>query len=163
MLIAFFVILILLAFQFKSLKQPFIIAITIPLSFIGVIFGLMITRVPFGMMSFFGVVALTGIVVNDAIVMISQINDYRDEGLNLFDSLVEGGKTRLRPILLTTITTISGLIPLTFDIAGGAEYWRPLAVSIIFGLLVATILTLVVIPILYSFIGGAKGDNLKSI
>ena len=163
MLIAFFVILILLAAQFKSLKQPFIIAITIPLSFIGVILGLMITRVPFGMMSFFGVVALTGIVVNDAIVMISQINDYRDEGLDLFNSLVEGGKTRLRPILLTTITTIAGLIPLTFDFAGGAEYWRPLAVSIIFGLLIATILTLVVVPILYSFIGEEKRVNLKNI
>jgi HAE1 family hydrophobic/amphiphilic exporter-1 len=122
----------------------------------------MITRVPFGMMSFFGVVALTGIVVNDAIVMISQINDYKDDGLDLFNSLVEGGKTRLRPILLTTVTTIAGLIPLTFDFAGGAEYWRPLAVSIIFGLLVATILTLVVIPVLYSYIGGFKDSNLKS-
>ena len=162
MIVAFIVIMILLAAQFKSLKQPFIIAITIPLSFIGVIFGLMITRVPFGMMSFFGVVALTGIVVNDAIVMISQINDYKDDGLDLFNSLVEGGKTRLRPILLTTVTTIAGLIPLTFDFAGGAEYWRPLAVSIIFGLLVATILTLVVIPVLYSYIGGFKDSNLKS-
>ena len=163
MIVAFFVILILLAGQFKSLKQPFIIAITIPLSFIGVILGLMITRVPFGMMSFFGVVALTGIVVNDAIVLISQINDYRTEGKGLFISIVEGGKTRLRPILLTTITTIAGLIPLTFDFAGGAEYWRPLAVSLIFGLLVATLLTLIVVPILYSFIEQMRNDQLKNI
>jgi len=163
MIVAFFVILILLAGQFKSLKQPFIIAITIPLSFIGVILGLMITRVPFGMMSFFGVVALTGIVVNDAIVLISQINDYRTEGKGLFISIVEGGKTRLRPILLTTITTIAGLIPLTFDFAGGAEYWRPLAVSLIFGLLIATLLTLVVVPVLYSFIEQMRNDQLKNI
>jgi multidrug efflux pump len=163
MIIAFLIILILLAAQFKSLKQPFIIGITIPLSFIGVILGLMITRVPFGMMSFFGIVALTGIVVNDAIVMISQINDYRSEGKGLFLSLVEGGKTRLRPILLTTITTIAGLIPLTLDFAGGAEYWRPLAVSLIFGLLVATILTLVVVPVLYSFIEKMDKDQLKNI
>ena len=163
MIVAFFVILILLAGQFKSLKQPLIIGITIPLSFIGVILGLLITRVPFGMMSFFGIVALTGIVVNDAIVFISQVNDYRNEGKGLYNSLVEGGKTRLRPILLTTITTIAGLIPLTFDFAGGAEYWRPLAVSLIFGLLVATLLTLIIVPVLYSFVEGMKKEQLKSI
>ena len=163
MIVAFFVILILLAGQFKSLKQPLIIGITIPLSFIGVVFGLLLTRVPFGMMSFFGIVALTGIVVNDAIVLISQINDYRSEEKGLFLSLIEGGKTRLRPILLTTITTIAGLIPLTFDFAGGAEYWRPLAVSLIFGLLVATFLTLVVVPVLYSFIEQMREDHLKNI
>ena len=115
------------------------------------------------MMSFFGIVALTGIVVNDAIVFISQVNDYRNEGKGLYNSLVEGGKTRLRPILLTTITTIAGLIPLTFDFAGGAEYWRPLAVSLIFGLLVATLLTLIIVPVLYSFVEGMKKEQLKSI
>ena len=77
--------------------------------------------------------------------------------------MVEGGKTRLRPILLTTITTIAGLIPLTLDFAGGAEYWRPLAVSLIFGLLVATVLTLVVVPVLYSFIEQMRKDQLKNI
>ena len=152
MTIAFIIIMIILSAQFKSLSQPFIIAVTIPLAFVGVIIGLMITRVPFGMMAFFGLVALTGIVVNDAIVLISHINDLRAEGMDFRQAIIQGGKDRLRPILLTTITTISGMLPLTFDFAGGAEYWRPLAVSLISGLIFATILTLVVIPVLYSLL-----------
>ena len=132
--------------------RPFIIACTIPLAFVGVILGLMITRVPFGLMAFFGLVALTGVVVNDAIVLISHINDLRREGMLYDEAIIQGGKNRLRPIILTTVTTISGMIPLTLDFAGGAEYWRPLAISIIFGLAMATILTLVVVPVLYSLI-----------
>ena len=112
----------------------------------------MITRVPFGLMAFFGLVALTGVVVNDAIVLISHINDLRREGMLYDEAIIQGGKNRLRPIILTTVTTISGMIPLTLDFAGGAEYWRPLAISIIFGLAMATILTLVVVPVLYSLI-----------
>ena len=152
MVIAFFIIMIILSAQFKSIRQPFIIAVTIPLAFVGVIIGLMITRVPFGMMAFFGLVALTGIVVNDAIVLISHINDLRKDGSEFNKAIIQAGKDRLRPIILTTITTISGMIPLTFDFAGGAEYWRPLSVSLIFGLLFATVLTLVVIPVMYSLI-----------
>ena len=151
MAVAFVIILVLLSGQFKSLKQPFIIAMTIPMSFIGVIIGLIITRQAFGLMSFFGIVALTGIVVNDAIVFISHINDLRSEGVPIHKALITGGQNRLRPILLTSITTIVGLIPLTFDFAGGAEYWQPLAVSIIFGLFAATLLTLVIVPVLYSY------------
>ena len=151
MAIAFLIILILLSAQFRSLLQPLIIAFTIPLAFVGVVFGLMITRVPFGMMAFFGLVALTGVVVNDAIVLISHINDLRMEGLPFTDAIIQGGKHRLRPIILTTVTTNAGMIPLSLDFVGGAEYWRPLAVSIIFGLGMATLLTLIVVPVLYSF------------
>ena len=154
--IAFLIILVLLSAQFKSLLQPLIIAITIPLAFVGVILGLMITRVPFGLMAFFGLVALTGVVVNDAIVLISHINDLRKEGLPFNEAIIIGGKNRLRPIILTTVTTISGMIPLTLDFVGGAEYWRPLAVSIIFGLGMATFLTLVIVPVLYSIISNKK-------
>ena len=161
--IAFVIILVLLSGQFKSLRQPFIIAMTIPLSFIGVIIGLMITRQAFGLMAFFGIVALTGIVVNDAIVFISHINDLRKDGASIHRALVIGGQNRLRPILLTSITTIVGLIPLTFDFAGGAEYWRPLAVSIIFGLLAATLLTLVIVPVLYSYFERMPRDAWKNI
>ena len=103
------------------------------------------------MMAFFGLVALTGVVVNDAIVLISHINDLRKEGLQFKDAIIQGGKHRLRPIILTTVTTIAGMIPLTLDFVGGAEYWRPLAVSIIFGLGMATLLTLIIVPVLYSF------------
>ncbi len=150
MLIGFIIIIIILSIQFKSLKQPMIIAITIPLSFIGVIFGLMITRVPFGLMAFFGVVALMGVVVNDAIVLISYVNDLRRGGMRMMDALIKGGQIRLRPIILTTVTTLAGMIPLALNFGGGGEYWRPLAVSLLFGLAVASVLTLVIVPVLYS-------------
>ncbi len=156
MIIGFIVIMIILSAQFQSIKQPLIIGLAIPLSFIGVIFGLMVTRVPFGIMAFFGVVALMGVVVNDAIVLISYVNDLRREGMNVRDSLIKAGRNRLRPIILTTVTTLAGMIPLSLNLAGGAEYWRPLAVSLIFGLAVSSFLTLVVVPVLYSLIESRK-------
>ena len=150
MVIGFIIILIILTAQFKSIKQPFIIALAIPLSFVGVVFGLMLTRVPFGLMAFFGVVALMGVVVNDAIVLLAYVNDLRREGMSIRDALIKGGRNRLRPIILTTVTTLAGMIPLSLNLAGGAEYWRPLAVSLIFGLAVSSFLTLIVVPVLYS-------------
>ncbi len=150
MIIGFMVIMIILSAQFQSVKQPFIIALTIPLSFIGVIFGLMVTRVPFGIMAFFGVVALMGVVVNDAIVLIAYVNDLRQGGMRVREALIKAGRNRLRPIILTTITTLAGMIPLSLNLAGGAEYWRPLAVSLIFGLAISSFLTLVIVPVLYS-------------
>ncbi len=152
MIIGFIIIMIILSAQFQSIKQPLIIGLAIPLSFIGVIFGLMITRVPFGIMAFFGVVALMGVVVNDAIVLISYVNDLRREGLLVREALIKAGRNRLRPIILTTVTTLAGMIPLSLNLAGGAEYWRPLAVSLIFGLAVSSFLTLIVVPVLYSLI-----------
>ena len=152
MLIGFIVIMIILSAQFQSVKQPLIIGLAIPLSFIGVIFGLMVTRVPFGIMAFFGVVALMGVVVNDAIVLIAYVNDLRREGMRVREALIKAGRNRLRPIILTTVTTLAGMIPLSLNLAGGAEYWRPLAVSLIFGLAVSSFLTLIVVPVLYSLL-----------
>jgi len=156
MAIGFVIIMIILSMQFQSIKQPFIIALAIPLSFIGVIFGLMVTRVPFGIMAFFGVVALMGVVVNDAIVLIAYVNDLRREGVRVREALIKAGRNRLRPIILTTVTTLAGMIPLSLNLAGGAEYWRPLAVSLIFGLAIASFLTLVVVPVLYSLFESKK-------
>jgi multidrug efflux pump len=162
MVIGFVVILIILTAQFKSIKQPFIIALAIPLSFVGVVFGLMVTRVPFGLMAFFGVVALMGVVVNDAIVLIAYVNDLRREGMLVKEALVKAGRNRLRPIILTTVTTLAGMIPLSLNLAGGGEYWRPLAVSLIFGLAVSSFLTLVVVPVLYAmFERGAERKKLE--
>ncbi|MCF7808779.1 MAG: efflux RND transporter permease subunit [Candidatus Marinimicrobia bacterium] len=152
MIIGFIIIMIILSAQFQSVIQPFIIALAIPLSFIGVIFGLMVTRVPFGIMAFFGVVALMGVVVNDAIVLIAYVNDLRREGMLIREALIKAGRNRLRPIILTTVTTLAGMIPLSLNLAGGAEYWRPLAVSLIFGLAISSFLTLVIVPVLYSLL-----------
>jgi len=160
MVIGFIIILIILSAQFQSIRQPFIIALTIPLSFIGVIFGLMITRVPFGIMAFFGVVALMGVVVNDAIVLIAHVNDLRNDGMRVKEALIKAGRNRLRPIILTTVTTVAGMIPLSLNLAGGAEYWRPLAVSLIFGLAISSFLTLIVVPVLYSLMESRREKRL---
>jgi multidrug efflux pump subunit AcrB len=142
-----FIILLLVA-QFNSIRRPVIILVTIPLGLIGVTIGLLITRSYFGFMTLLGVVSLAGIVVNNAIVLIDRIRiEIKENGLEPPRAVVEAAQRRLRPILLTTATTIGGLIPLWL---GGGPMWEPMAIAIIFGLLFATVLTLGVVPILYS-------------
>ncbi len=142
------IILLLLVWQFNSIRRPIIILLTIPLSLIGVIFGLIIGQSYFGFMTFLGVVSLAGIVINNAIVLIDRIElEIKDFGRTPQDAIIEASQRRFRPILLTTATTAGGLLPLWF---GGGLMWEPMAIAIIFGLLFATILTLGVVPILYS-------------
>ena len=141
---------VILVWQFNSFRQGVIVMMTVPLSFIGVVLGMWACRFPFSLASFIGLVSLTGIVVNDAIVMVEFSNQARRRGLPLREALIEAGVNRLRPVLLTTITTIGGLMPLLLNISGGAEFWQPLTASVVFGLAFATILTLVVIPVCYS-------------
>ncbi len=136
--------------QFDSFKQPLVILFTVPLSIIGVVTGLLLTRLTFSFMAFVGVVALVGIVVNDGIVLIDFINQRRRRGVDLITAIFDAGPRRLRPVILTTATTIGGLLPITLNLGGGGSFWAPLGTSIIFGLLFATILTLVVVPSLYS-------------
>jgi CzcA family heavy metal efflux pump len=145
-------IVMVLMLQLSSLIQPLIIIVTIPLSVIGVVMGLLITRNPFGFASFLGIVALAGIVVNDAIVLVTFINQLRKQGYDKFEAARLAARRRLRPVILTTVSTIAGLLPLSLGLAGGSEWWAPLGWSIIFGLSVATVLTLVVIPALYTVI-----------
>ncbi len=143
---------VIIAIQFNSIKQPFIVLFTIPLALIGVMAGLLVTQIPFSFVVFIGVVALTGIVVNDGIVMVDAINRKRYAGMPLADAIVTAAQGRLRPVILTTVTTIAGLLPLTIGISDGGEFWIPLGVAIISGLLVASALTLFVVPVLYSII-----------
>ncbi|QDS99031.1 efflux RND transporter permease subunit [Adhaeretor mobilis] len=139
-----------LVWQFNSFRQGVIVMITVPLSFIGVVLGMWACGFPFSLASFIGLVSLTGIVVNDAIVMVDFTNQARARGLNVYDSLIEAGVNRLRPVLLTTVTTIGGLLPLLLNISGGAEFWQPLTAAVVFGLAFASVLTLLVIPVCYS-------------
>ena len=129
-----------------------VVMVTVPLSFVGVVFGLWIMDFHFSLPAFIGLVCLTGIVVNDAIVMISYTNELRASGKRVREALVIAGQTRFRPVLLTTLTTTGGLLPLFLNISGGNEFWQPLTGSIIFGLCFATVLTLVVIPVFYSLV-----------
>jgi multidrug efflux pump subunit AcrB len=150
------IILMLLVWQFNSLVKPLIILLTIPLSLIGVSFGLLVAGQYMGFMPFLGIISLAGIVINNAIVLIDRIDIERNEnGLEPPQAVVEAAQRRLRPILLTTATTVGGLIPLWL---GGGALWEAMAVAIIFGLLFATGLTLGVVPILYSLFYRVRYD-----
>ena len=150
MIVAVVMILAILVIQFNSFRQTFVVLIAVPLSFVGVILGMWLCDFAFSLSSFIGLVALTGIVVNDAIVMVDFTNQARRRGLSVYDSLMEAGINRLRPVILTTVTTIGGMLPLFLNISGGAEFWQPLCGAVIFGLAGATMLTLIVIPVCYS-------------
>lgn len=145
---AAFLILILLVAQFNSLRKPAIILATIPLGMIGVIIGLLAAQSFFGFMTLLGVISLAGIVINNAIVLLERIKyEIDDNGLSAQEAIIVAAQRRLRPILLTTATTVLGMIPLYL---GGGEMWEPMAVAIIAGLLFSTILTLGLVPVLYS-------------
>ncbi|NOZ41267.1 MAG: efflux RND transporter permease subunit [Planctomycetes bacterium] len=149
--------------QFNSFRQSVVVMVTVPLSFIGVVLGMWACSFPFSLASFIGLVSLTGIVVNDAIVLVDFTNQARKRGLPLREAILESGINRLRPVLLTTVTTIGGLLPLLLNISGGAEFWQPLTAAVIFGLAFATILTLVVIPVCYSIGYTSAGSTGRAI
>ena len=170
--IALLLVLIVLITQFNSITSPFIIMTSIALSLIGVLWGLMLTRTPFGIiMTGVGVISLAGIVVNNAIVLIHYVILLRNSGMEKFDAILEAGRTRFRPVILTAVTTVLGLIPLTTGfsidfgrlftgdfryavVIGGesSQWWGPMGVAVIWGLVVSTFLTLVVVPVMYSTI-----------
>ncbi|MEW8973844.1 MAG: efflux RND transporter permease subunit [Tissierellaceae bacterium] len=139
-----------MAAQFESLVHPFIIMFTIPLAFAGGSLALFVTNTPFGVTAFIGVIMLAGIVVNNGIVLIDYINILRSEGKDKFEAIKIAGPVRLRPILMTTLTTVLGLVPLALKIGSGAETQAPMAIVVIGGLTFSTILTLVFVPILYT-------------
>jgi multidrug efflux pump len=144
--VAFILILTILVAQFNSFFQPFAIMAALPLSIVGAMIGLLVTGNNFSIMSFIGLVGLSGIVVNDSIVLVDRINRTRRKGMDMYRAIVDAGKHRLRPIISTTLTTIGGLITLTIT----DELWEGLGVVIIFGIAFATLLTLIVVPVAYT-------------
>ncbi len=149
-----FIILLLLILQFNSFRKTGIVLLTIPLGIIGVIFGLLLFQSFFGFMAFLGVISLAGIVINNAIVLLDRIQiEIDDFKRSPYEAIVEAAQQRFRPILLTTFTTTLGLIPLYL---GGGEMWEPMAISIMIGLLFATVITLLFVPVLYKLLFRAK-------
>jgi len=149
-LLAVFLVYIIMVGQFESLKEPFIIMFSIPLALIGVLWILFFTNTTINMQSLLGVLLLAGVVVNNAIVYVDYTNQLRrNQKMPLYDALIEAGRVRLRPILMTALTTIFGLIPMALGIGSGAELRAPMARSVIGGLTFSTFLTLVFIPTLY--------------
>ncbi len=145
-----------MASLFESLKAPFIIFLTIPFAMIGVVYMLFLTGTPLSVVAFIGVIMLSGIVVNNSIVLVDYINQIRRKGIPLFDAIIEGGRTRLRPILMTSLTTILALIPLALGLGAGGETWSPMARSVIGGLVTSTFVTLLIIPVIYTYLSPEK-------
>jgi multidrug efflux pump subunit AcrB len=158
LLLALLLIYALLAIQFNSFVQPLVILLTVPLGLTGAIVGLLITGKPFGLMAFIGIVSLTGIIINDSIVLTDFANYLqRVEGQRRLEALLGAGRLRFRPVILTSITTIGGLTPLAI---WGGTLWSPLACAVIFGLIGATVLILIVLPVIYSvLVRTGEGDR----
>jgi HAE1 family hydrophobic/amphiphilic exporter-1 len=149
---AVFLVYLVMASQFESLLHPFVILFTIPLALVGAVLALFLTGTTINVVVFIGLIMLAGIVVNNAIVLVDLINQLRAEGAKRTDAIIEAGRARLRPILMTTLTTTLGLLPMALGFGEGAEVRAPMAVTVIGGLLVSTFLTLLVIPVVYSLI-----------
>lgn len=150
--ISIFLIYALLAAQFENFLLPFIILGSVPLSLIGIIVGLLIANQPIDIMVMVGLILLAGIVVNNAIVLIDFIQLTIERGSGRIEAVVESCRTRLRPILMTTMTTVLGMLPLSLGIGEGSEIYRGMAITVMFGLTFSTILTLVIIPILFTLV-----------
>lgn len=152
-LLALLLVYIVMACQFESLRDPFIVMFSVPLAVIGVVAALLLTGTTLNLQSFIGCIMLAGIVVNNAILLVDQTNLLRDgEGFDLLPAIVEAGRRRLRPILMTALTTMLGLLPLALGIGDGAEAQAPLARAVIGGLISSSLITLVVVPVVYSFV-----------
>ncbi|KAB8126749.1 efflux RND transporter permease subunit [Gracilibacillus oryzae] len=156
LILSIFLVYAVMAVQFESFLQPFIIMFSMPATAVGVFGGLFITGQPLSITAFIGVIMLAGIVVNNAIVLVDYINILRERGVDRFEAIMEAGKARLRPILMTTLTTILAMVPLALGYGEGAETQQPMAITVIFGLTVSSLFTLVLIPVVYTYF-----DNLS--
>jgi len=149
---AIFLVYLVMASQFESLIHPFVILFTIPLALVGAVLALFVTGTTINVVVFIGLIMLAGIVVNNAIVLVDLVNQLRAEGTSRTEAIMEAGRARLRPILMTTLTTTLGLLPMALGFGEGAEVRAPMAITVIGGLLVSTFLTLLVIPVVYSLL-----------
>ena len=155
---------VVMASQFESLTYPFIIMFSIPFGISGVVLALWMSGTTFNVMTFVGLIMLVGIVVKNGIVMVDYINLNRERGFGIIRAVVTGGKSRLRPVLMTTMTTILGMLPLALSKGQGSEMWKPMAVTVIGGLTVSTLLTLIVVPTMYTLFAasGVKRRHRKN-
>jgi multidrug efflux pump subunit AcrB len=149
--IVIFLIFVIITFTFRSFSQPLMLILMIPFSLIGVAWGHWFHGFPINMLSFLGIIALVGIVVNDGLVLIGKFNGFLKKGLRFDDALFEAGKSRFRAIFLTSLTTIAGLTPLIFEKSRQAQFLIPMAIAIAYGIALATVLTLVMLPLMLSF------------
>ncbi|NDI36395.1 efflux RND transporter permease subunit [Chengkuizengella sediminis] len=161
-LLAIFLVYTVMAVQFESFIYPFIIMFSLPTTIVGVIFGLLITGTDLSFSALIGVIVLAGIVVNNAIVLVDYINQLKKSGESRNHSIVLAGKSRLRPILMTTFTTVLGMVPMALGIGEGTEMQQPIGIVVIFGLLVSMFFTLLFVPVMYTIIDDA-GQKIREL
>ncbi|MDD6210109.1 MAG: efflux RND transporter permease subunit [Bacteroidales bacterium] len=154
MILIVILVFIVMAAQFESLTDPFVIMFSIPFAFTGVILGLTITQTPLSVMALIGLIMLMGIVVKNGIVLIDYTILCRERGMSIINAVVTAGKSRLRPVLMTTLTTVLGMIPMAIDQGEGAEMWRSMGMTVAWGLSVSTLITLIIVPVVYSSFSG---------
>ncbi|MFW6212692.1 MAG: efflux RND transporter permease subunit, partial [Spirochaetota bacterium] len=157
-LVGIILIYLILGWQFRSYTQPLLILLSVPFAFVGVVLFLVVSGTPLSTIVIYASVALAGIAVNDTIVLVTFVNERREQGMSVGEAVVEGATTRLRPILLTSITTIAGLLPTAVGLGGSSVIWGPMASTIIFGLVFSTLTALIVVPCIY----GLFFDNPKA-
>ncbi|HET8941419.1 MAG TPA: efflux RND transporter permease subunit [Rudaea sp.] len=150
--LALFLVYLVMASQFESLLHPFVIMFSIPLALVGAVLALKITFTPLSVVVFIGLIMLAGIVVKNAIVLIDRINQLREEGVEKLDAIAQAAQSRLRPITMTTLCTLIGFLPLALSFGDGSEVRAPMAIAVIGGLAVSTLLTLIVIPVVYDLL-----------
>jgi HAE1 family hydrophobic/amphiphilic exporter-1 len=158
--LSIFLVYVIMAAQFESLLHPLVIMFTIPLAFFGTFLVLAVLDVALSIVVFLGMIMLAGIVVNNAIVLVDYINTLKRRGLARDEAIVTAGTVRLRPILMTTATTVLGLLPMALGLGDGAEIRTPMAISVISGLVASTVLTLLIIPTIYALVDGLQARLL---
>ncbi len=160
MLLSLILVFIVMASQFESFKTPFIIMLSILFAFSGVVLALLITGTTLSMVAALGAVLLIGIVVKNGIVLVDYINLMRDRGIELYEAIAISGRSRLRPVLMTALTTILGMLPLALSTGEGSELWRPMGITVIGGLVFSTLVTMIIVPVMYGIMG-RKGERDK--
>jgi multidrug efflux pump subunit AcrB len=145
---------IVMATQFESLVYPFIIMFTIPFAMSGVFIALWLTHTPLSLIALIGAIMLVGIVTKNGIVMVDYMNLLVERGSSVSDAVITGGKSRLRPVLMTSLTTVLGMLPMALGIGEGSEIWQPMGIAVVGGLLMSTLITLFIVPSLYAMLEG---------
>jgi multidrug efflux pump subunit AcrB len=162
MIFAIFGIYALLAIPLRSYTQPIMIMGVIPFGMVGAIVGHLVLGIPVNFMSFLGIIALSGVVVNDSIILVNFVNNATQKGEHVIDAVVNGGARRFRAILLTSLTTFFGLLPILLETSMQAQFLIPMATSLAFGIVFATVITLLLIPCLYVMLEDIKGTKLEA-
>ncbi len=161
LVLAILMVYMVMAAQFESFSHPFSIMFTMPLAFVGVIFAFLVTGTTLSVPTFLGVIMLAGIVVNNGIVLVDYVNQLRRQGYGIIEAAIEGSATRLRPVLITSLTTIGAMVPMAISTKEGGETMAPLALTIIGGLAAATVFTLIVVPVVYTLVDAASQRSAR--